>query len=719
MSSSVVSSDLGRGRVVAGDWPPRPAQGSSSRWRAQVRDRASLAILDEYTERWEQGERPALVDYLARLPRDDEDGRVELVYRDFCLAEVRGERPDPRSYIDRFPELGSFLSRLFLVHGACSSNELAELFDPEPNWPHAGDWIGPYHLRRELGQGAFSRVFLAEQVDLENRLVVLKVTTRKTAEAHLLARVRHAHIVEVEEQFLVEDGAFQVIRMPFWGGATLAEVLEQRRANGGSQGSGRALLAALDQVAAAEYPRVMAEQPGREILAGLSYEKAIAWIGARLAAGLEHAARKGVVHGDVKPSNIILTAGGIPMLLDFNLAQDSSESEAGSPSGERGGTLAYMAPERLRRLPGTRSADPAAMLDAGTVAGCEAAEFDAHRADLYSVGMVLLEALTGCQLGLGAAGESKASFDDAAWLRARSLPAATLIQEAERHGWSISPGFKAILKRCLDPAPHLRYEFARELAEDLDRFREDRPPAHANEDLLWVKLPRFVRRYRRVFQTAVVSLLVGVVLVVAAVRSISLKTSANQAEIKLGWHLGEFQGGAYRFQRSTLAEPLDAAAHGVDEFHRPGWSGERDLETAARALRDYALLAPGDWRERGDIQSLPDDDRQDLELWLLEQAYRYCHALYERVNSPEDWQRARTILDHVAGPYRLQAFEDLQAFAAVCLGGFDFPGGPGGPLFAGGGGPVRASGDQARFVRCGRANVRTMAVDRAESGGRG
>ena len=80
-------------------------------------------------------------------------------------------------------------------------------------------------LRRELGRGGFARVFLAEQTNLENRLVVLKVSTRMTREPWLLARVRHAHIVEIVSHARVDDDAFQLICMPFWGGATLAAVL--------------------------------------------------------------------------------------------------------------------------------------------------------------------------------------------------------------------------------------------------------------------------------------------------------------------------------------------------------------------------------------------------------------------------------------------------------------------------------------------------------------
>ena len=72
--------------------------------------------------------------------------------------------------------------------------------------------------------------------------------------------------------------------------------------------------------------------------------QAMAWITARLADALDHAQCQNVIHGDVKPSNILLTADGNPMLLDFNLARNWSLEEAGGPLDEMGGTLAYMAP---------------------------------------------------------------------------------------------------------------------------------------------------------------------------------------------------------------------------------------------------------------------------------------------------------------------------------------------------------------------------------------
>ncbi len=86
-------------------------------------------------------------------------------------------------------------------------------------------------------------------------------------------------------------------------------------------------------------------------MARLSYPRALAWMVARLAEALDHARRRGVTHGDIKPSNILITADGTPMLFDFNLAVD--RLDAGDPTlrADLGGTLAYMAPERLQASP--------------------------------------------------------------------------------------------------------------------------------------------------------------------------------------------------------------------------------------------------------------------------------------------------------------------------------------------------------------------------------
>src|SRR5207249_2912087 len=112
-------------------------------------------------------------------------------------------------------------------------------------------------------------------------------------------------------------------------------------------------------------------------LRGLSYVRATAWVVARLAEALQHAHERGVLHRDIKPSNVLVAGDGQPMLLDFNLAQQTRNAQAAATLG---GTVAYMAPEHLRAL---AARDPAL-----------ARQVD-QRADVYSLGMVLFEMLAG------------------------------------------------------------------------------------------------------------------------------------------------------------------------------------------------------------------------------------------------------------------------------------------------------------------------------------
>ena len=289
---------------------------------------------------------PSVDTYLERLDPADSRGAVELIYREFCLVEAAGQKPDISNTCAAF--LGTLSARAIAgFHDACSPSLLERWVTPAPlneNLPSAGNEVGPYSLRRELGRGSFARVFLAEQVNLENRLVVVKVAVRLTREPWLLARVRHPHIVEVVSHAVVEDCGFHLICMPFLGGATLSTILAERR--GRSPGaSGRDFFRDLDAVPAAELPSSQAAHPAREILAALSYEQAVAWIGARLADALDHAFTKNVAHGDVKPSNILLAANGNPMLLDFNLAREGSTFGSNCRVDDPGGTLACMAPE--------------------------------------------------------------------------------------------------------------------------------------------------------------------------------------------------------------------------------------------------------------------------------------------------------------------------------------------------------------------------------------
>ncbi len=587
-------------------------------------------LVAEFADRWRRGESPRAEEYLARPPATaDATVALALIYQEYCLAASSGLQPDPGDYLLRFPDHRDRLVPLLAPAPAPAADEEDDgAADPgdegggggAAELPEVGDEVGPYRLVRALGRGTFARVFLAEQADLEGRLVVVKVANRATTEPWLLARAPHAHIVEILRHAETPDG-LQVICLPFLGGATLADVLAAGRRRAGRPRVGGDLLADLDRVAAPEYPRAALDRPAREVLAGLTYAQAVAWMVARLAEALDHAYRRGVAHGDVKPSNVLLTADGQPMLFDFNLAVDcpAESADPTATAAELGGTLAYMAPERLRAL-----ADPAAAREARPI--------DRHRADLYALGLVLrqvlVDALPGVPESLAATTGPRAL---AAELARRRAPQG---DESRRHRDRLPPGLRPIIARCLAPDPADRYGRSAELAADLDLWRANRRPAYAAPPPIWVELGRWARRRRRPLIAGAACLLAG--LIAAGIVANRYQTSQrDQAIEKLG-----------RLWDGDLGGEWSRPGTG-----RNGYDAGDPAELARRRLAQYDALGPADWSERADVQALPEAERADLELWIAEQSYRYGLGLMTP-NAPQPTATELEGLGRLASRFR-------------------------------------------------------------------
>jgi eukaryotic-like serine/threonine-protein kinase len=160
-------------------------------------------------------------------------------------------------------------------------------------------------------------------------------------------------------------------------------------------------------------------------------------IGKQVAAALAAAHAEGVVHRDVKPANVLVDEDGQAWLCDFGIAR-SAEHEALTREGDIIGTLQYLSPEQVRGEP---------------VDG---------RADLYSLGLLLWEMLTGRPLASGGTGE-----ETLAQRASGTIPAAL------RNAPQIPRGIRRIIKRCLAPDPADRYQDAGALIADLDRGRSN------------------------------------------------------------------------------------------------------------------------------------------------------------------------------------------------------------------------------------------------------
>jgi serine/threonine protein kinase len=327
---------------------------------------------------------------------------------------------------------------------------------PPPSYPGAGaqgaprpgDRLGDFELLAKLGEGGFGEVFLARQVSL-GREVALKVSADARGEARALARLEHESIVRVYDQATDWERNLRLLWMQYVPGASLERVIRRlaRRAPEGWDGQAilEAVAAASPGPAAADH----AARRDRERLEGSDFASAVCWLGARLAEALAHAHAQGVVHRDVKPANILLSRSGRPFLADFNLAFQPHAADG--PGGQGvGGTVRYMAPEHLDAY--AQVAPPEAV---------------GARSDVYSLGVVLFELLTG-----------RRPFEDPA----PDLPVRTALADmaAERRAGAPSPRrlrpevpevLDRAVRRCLDPDPARRYQAA-ELADALDGCRE-------------------------------------------------------------------------------------------------------------------------------------------------------------------------------------------------------------------------------------------------------
>ena len=291
-----------------------------------------------------------------------------------------------------------------------------------------------YRIERELGGAGMSRVFVAEEVELE-RHVVVKVlppdlaaginVDRFRREIQLAARLQHPHIVPLHAAGA--RGALLYYTMPFIADETLRARLVRSR----------------------ELPVHEATKILREIADALSY-----------------AHSQGVIHRDIKPENVLLS-GHHALVTDFGVAKALARATGDTTApGDTGltsvgialGTPAYMAPEQA-------AADP--MID--------------HRADIYSLGVLGYELLSGRTPFLGV------SSQQVLFAHITAPP-----DPITKHRPSVPPGLAAVIMQCLEKNPADRCQTAEELRAQLDAIAtpsSGTEPAPARREPTWRLTP--------------------------------------------------------------------------------------------------------------------------------------------------------------------------------------------------------------------------------------
>jgi serine/threonine protein kinase/tetratricopeptide (TPR) repeat protein len=497
-------------------------------------------LADALAASWRRGHCRPAEEVLAEHPelRANPRAALRVVYEEVCQRQEQGQDVSLTELRQRFPEWADELAVVLDCHRLLG-------LAPAPRFPELGEALGEFRVLAELGRGGRGRVYLAEQAFLAGRRMVLKVSPLGDREHLSLARLQHTHIVPLYSARDFPDRDLRVLCMPCLGGATLQQLLDQLREVPPGRRAGRDLLEALRSGVAD--PRLFwpAEGPNRRFLERASYVQAVCWVGAVLADALHYAHSQGLLHLDVKPSNVLLTADCQPMLLDFHLARGPLPAGGSSPDW-LGGTYGYMAPEQRAAWRACRDGRPPDVaVDA--------------RADVYALGLLLVEALYGEAVAAGPA-------------RAGKLPTCP----------DISAGLRDVLARSLRAEPAKRYPSAALLAEDLRRHLTHRPLVGVRNRSL---AERWRKWRRRRPQALLWSLLVAVCLGAAGTGA---ALSARQAAQRRHEAVEALEQGRHEAGQRRYAEAVAAFDRGLG---RLGGRADSPLYAELRRQRQRAARA--------------------------------------------------------------------------------------------------------------------------------
>jgi serine/threonine protein kinase len=519
------------------------------------------------------------------VPDSSLDDLLGQLADDF-VERHRRERPSMQEYADRHPALAGEIRSLFpaLVKVEELKPGSRDVTGPflakaEPPMRKLGDYV----LQREIGRGGMGVVYEAVQESL-GRHVALKVRPmhggvsptfleRFRREARAAAKLHHTNIVPV---FGVgESGGVYYYAMQLIQGEPLDRVLRDLRRLRGQPGGaaeapheesavarslavGRFIEATPDGLE--EDPTERAAAPSDAAAkAGISptssqpdYHRGVARIALQVAQALDHAHRQGVLHRDVKLSNLLLDLRGTAWVADFGLAK--AEGDDLTHTGDVVGTLRYMAPERFegRSLP---------------------------QSDVCGLGLTLYELLT-----------LRPAFEDADKVR--------LVYKVQHEPppppRSIDPtiprDLETIVLKCVARDPRDRYATAAALAEDLGRFLADRTirarrASKAEQAWRWCR-----RNPSLAFLLAAVA---GLLLAVAAVFAWSAARAHEDAgKLRDALKKAEREERAGRLRE---ADALVGKARAIRQGRRPGQRFETlaALKKAAAIGRD--LEQPPEW----------------------------------------------------------------------------------------------------------------------------
>jgi WD40 repeat protein len=448
-------------------------------------------------------------------------------------------------------------------------------FAVEPTGPSAvaagfepGRSLGDFRTIREIGRGGMGVVYEAVQTSL-NRRVALKILPMTSAddprklkrfqiEAQAAALLNHPHVVPV---YLVgaENGA-HFYAMQFIEGRTLAEVIAEFRRAPDPERTGAYRASA----------RFAAE------------------LGRQAAQALDYAHEQGIIHRDVKPSNLLIESSGWLWVADFGLARIAVEVDQTS-TGMMMGTPRYMSPEQIA---GARR-----VVD--------------HRTDIYSLGATLYELIT-----------LRPAFDNIDHVQLMMK----IARDEPRRPRAIDPtiprDLETIILKAMAKDPSARYSTAGALADDLGRFLEHRP-IRARRPGAVDRAAKWARRHRPA----------------VAVTAMFLLTAFMAIGGFVLWRDSVLRrhDGVLRRQNSELRSALERAERTETTIRRQSYDSRMRLAQQAQASGQLILA-------QEILEELqPESGGRDLRGFEWHYLWRACHRDNSVLSRHESLTRAQAI----------------------------------------------------------------------------
>lgn len=427
------------------------------------------------------------------LPELDQDDLARIL-DEYLLGLERGAPLSPEELCAKHPRLApylqKYLSSLNLFHEEAVGSAWKETLPicRLGVGRAAGERIGDFEIVREIGRGGMGVVYEAQQTSLRRR-VALKVLPFSSAhdeqqiarfknEAQAAAQIRHPNIVPVYA--IGEEGGVHYYAMQLIEGQSLTTMLEELQTGAAPSSVGTTAPNHLSKPSNNATSKSLADpasKPNGSTLHGAGnthdHVRAVARLGIQAAEAIHAAHEYGIVHRDVKPSNLLVDDHGKLWVTDFGLARCKGNAEL-TKSGDILGTMRYMSPEQARGRGG--------LID--------------QRTDIYSLGVTLYELAT---LHHPAGELTEAELF--------SSPTRFHVKPLRRWNRHVPVDFETIVMKAIAEFPGERYASAQEFADDMSRFLEGKPIL-ASPPSLVSRAGKWARRHLGVLYAAAAVLLV-------------------------------------------------------------------------------------------------------------------------------------------------------------------------------------------------------------------